>query len=104
MLLREEIMWRQCSRATYIREGDRNTKWIQGKATWRKKKNEITKLLDNAGVWKEDRKDIQEMMRQNYQNLYEEEAEVNPTEVLELMEKKVTDDMNSTLTKHVSAE
>lgn len=54
LLLREELMWRQRSRATYLREGDRNTKWFQRKATWRRKKNTISKLKNEMGVWVED--------------------------------------------------
>lgn len=61
MLLREEIMWRQRSRATYLREGDRNTKWFQRKATWRKKKNSIMKLKDENGEWVENMSSIHEM-------------------------------------------
>lgn len=78
LLLREELMWRQRSRATYLREGDRNTKWFQRKATWRKKKNDITKLKDSSGVWKEEEKEIQEMTREFFRSLYEKEKEVFP--------------------------
>lgn len=41
MLLREEVMWRQHSRATWVREGDKNTDFFHHKATWRRKKNRI---------------------------------------------------------------
>ena len=41
LLPREEIMWRQRSRATWIKEGDQNTKFFHRKATWRQKKNAI---------------------------------------------------------------
>lgn len=34
-LYREEMLWRQRSRVTSIREGEQNTKYFQRKATWR---------------------------------------------------------------------
>ncbi|XBI18439.1 hypothetical protein VPH35_060221 [Triticum aestivum] len=37
LLIREEMMWRQRSRATWIREGDQNIKFFHSKATWRQK-------------------------------------------------------------------
>lgn len=41
---REEIMWRQRSRVLWLKEGDRNTRFFQQKATQRKKKNKISTL------------------------------------------------------------
>jgi hypothetical protein len=38
LLFREEIMWKQRSRATWIKEGDQNTRYFHKKATWRQKK------------------------------------------------------------------
>ncbi|XP_073363239.1 uncharacterized protein [Aegilops tauschii subsp. strangulata] len=99
ILLQEELMWRQRSRVTYLREGDRNTKWFQRKATWRMKKNEISRLLDSSGVWKEDKEGIQDITRSFFQNLYEKEHGVEPQAVLNLVETKVTEEMNSALTK-----
>ena len=104
LLLREELMWRQRARAMYLREGDRNTKWFQRKATWRKKKNDITELKDSTGVWKENREEIKVMARQFFQSLYEKEAEVRPHEILQLVEKRVTEDMNKELTKNFTTE
>ena len=59
MLLREEILWRQRSRATYIREGYRNTEWFHRQATWRRKQNTIMKLKNGQGQWVEEREDLQ---------------------------------------------
>lgn len=96
-------MWRQRSWATYLREGDRNTKWFQRRATWRKKKNEITNLKDSSGVWKEDIKGIKVMTRDFFQNLYEKEGNVDPHDILELVNTRVTEDMNNNLTKPFTA-
>lgn len=104
LLLREELMWLQRSRATYLREGDRNTKWFKQKATWRKKKNDITKLKDSSGVWIEDREGIQEMSRNFFMKLYEKDREVNPNSILELVNRSVTEEMNKKLVRPFSAE
>jgi hypothetical protein len=99
LLLREELMWRQRSRAIYIRVGDKNTKWFQQKATWRRKKNTITKLKDDRGTWVEDTTAIHEMTNSFFKNLYKKEDGIDPTEILELVTERVDADMNGALVK-----
>jgi hypothetical protein len=47
----EETMWRQRSRAMWLKEGDKNTKFFHGKAKQRGKTNVIKKLKDEDGTW-----------------------------------------------------
>jgi len=51
LLYREEMMWLQRSRITWLKEGDRNTKLFHRKAVWRAKKNRIKKLKQDEGNW-----------------------------------------------------
>lgn len=50
LLYQEEMMWLQRSRITWLKEGDRNTKYFQSKAVWRARKNKIRELTDSIGV------------------------------------------------------
>jgi hypothetical protein len=47
----EETMWRQRSRAIWLKEGDKNTSFFHGKAKQRGKVNVIKKLKDESGIW-----------------------------------------------------
>ncbi|XP_074315160.1 uncharacterized protein LOC141651341 [Silene latifolia] len=49
LLKQEEIFWRQRSRALWLKEGDKNTKYFHQKEGQRKKKNHIAKLIDDDG-------------------------------------------------------
>jgi hypothetical protein len=51
LLYKEEMMWLQRSRVSWLKEGDRNTKYFHQRAVWRARKNNIKKLKDDAGVW-----------------------------------------------------
>ncbi|XP_074297889.1 uncharacterized protein LOC141628680 [Silene latifolia] len=46
----EELYWRQRSRALWLKDGDRNTKFFHTCASERKRKNYIGKLIDDNGV------------------------------------------------------
>ncbi|XP_074314560.1 uncharacterized protein LOC141649779 [Silene latifolia] len=49
LLKQEEIFWQQRSRALWLKEGDRNTKYFHRKAGQRKKKNRICRVTDEEG-------------------------------------------------------
>lgn len=71
LLLREEMMWRQRSRVSELKEGDRSTKYFQRKATWRKKKkNTIAKLKDELGNWITDKKGIEDHATKFFRFIY----------------------------------
>ena len=102
LLHREEMMWRQRSRALWLRKGDKNTKYFQRKATWRRKKNSISKLKDGDGNWVEDRAKLQEMTTNFFKNLYTKESGVDPKVIVDCLTNRVSSDMNSALVKEFS--
>ena len=104
LLLREEIMWKQRSRVMWLREGDRNTKFFQRRATWRRKKNSIRKLKKEDGSGVENVKDMQQMATEFFRNLYKADDGVQPNDILELLSSRVTADMNRALTKEYTNE
>jgi hypothetical protein len=49
LLHREEVMWMQRSRISWLREGDKNTSFFHNKASGRARKNKILKLKKEDG-------------------------------------------------------
>jgi hypothetical protein len=56
LLYREEMMWLQRSRITWLKEGDYNTKYFHRTTTARVKKNRIKHLRKEDGQLTHDRK------------------------------------------------
>ena len=97
LLDKESQMWHQRSRALFLKEGDRNTRYFHSKASQRFRRNRILGLRNEANVWCSDDSQIKEIATQYYQDLF---SSSHPTEldvVLEAIQPSVTQDMNDLL-------
>ncbi|PNX73217.1 ribonuclease H [Trifolium pratense] len=70
ILRQEELMWYQRSRAKWLTDGDRNTKYYHIKTVARRRKNNILMLKDSEGHWVDDAKKLQEMVNDFYKILF----------------------------------
>ena len=70
----EEISWRQKSRALWLREGDKNTKFFHRLANSNRRYNSISSLSIN-GVLSTDSDTISECITNFYSHLFEEEGD-----------------------------
>lgn len=51
LLYCEEMLWLQCSQITWLKEGDRNTKYFSRHAVWPSRRNYIQRLRRMDGTW-----------------------------------------------------
>jgi len=63
---KEDDMWRQRSRISWMQSGDRNTRFFHEKASARYKKNLIKGLMDENSNWLEGDEHVERMMLQYY--------------------------------------
>jgi hypothetical protein len=84
--------------------GGQNTKFFHMKAAGRAKKNKKRKLRVDDGHIIIDRKEMGNMARVFFQELYTKDHSVCPTELLHLIEPMITDEMNAGLCKDFSSD
>lgn len=58
------------SKADWLKERDRNTKFFYAKASSRKRKNKIWGILDEQDKWTEEAEDIERMFYDYFANLF----------------------------------
>ena len=88
---------KQRSRLDWFKEEDCNTRFFHAKASTRYQKNMIEGIYDKAGVWQEDESVVEMIFKDYYSELF---ASSNPNEfpdLLEAIQSKVTENMNSRL-------
>jgi hypothetical protein len=101
---REEIMWMQRSRISWLKEEDHNTKFFHRKAASRAKKDKITRLWTDDGRLTKNKKEMGDMARDFFQQLYTQDPAICPQDLLQLIESHITDEMNERLCKDFSGE
>jgi hypothetical protein len=104
LLYREEMMWLQRSKISWLKEGDRNTSFFHRKAAARGKKNKVDRLRNGAREVITDQKKMEEMTIGFFQQLYIADPSVCPDELLHLIEPMVLEETNNLLCMDFSDE
>lgn len=89
-------MWKQQSRVSWLKEGDRNLKYFHQKASSRKCKNRILKLQDENGDWKEGTH-LDNLIVVHFQELFSSAGLEGPTTFLQPLVGCITREMNEAL-------
>lgn len=97
LLYKEEVMWLQRSRITWLKEGDRNTKVFQSKAVWRARKNKIREIRDNDGVVHLDFPSMSSLIIEYFQSIFTADPSLDAIAMLGLFETKVMEEDNNRL-------
>jgi hypothetical protein len=99
LLEREELMWFQRSRISWLREGDHNTKYFHRKAAHRSKKNKIKMLRTEDGQTMRNRVEMEGMVQEFFKNLYTTDSNVSPDDLIQNFDQRISDDDNQDLCK-----
>ncbi|KAL5543298.1 hypothetical protein UlMin_011008 [Ulmus minor] len=103
---KEERYWRQRSKDSWLKCGDRNSKFFHRKASARKIKNSITGLVDINGNWCEEDEGIANIIENYFDSLFSSSypSSVDFDRVLEGIERKVTPQQNEQMDQAFVAE
>ncbi|CAM8983245.1 unnamed protein product [Rhodiola kirilowii] len=104
-LVREEQMWLQRSRVSWMKEGDNNTKYFHHKANSRRRMNQITSLLSQEGVQCDVQADIQSIAVAYFATIFSSQHSSPAFNIdydLGHVPSKVTDEHNSLLNEPYS--
>ncbi|XP_073362888.1 uncharacterized protein [Aegilops tauschii subsp. strangulata] len=97
LLYQEEMIWLQRSRISWLKEGDRNTKFFQNKAVWRAQKNKIRQLTDSGCVVHSEFAAMSEIANNYFHEIFSADATLVAASVLDLLEPMVTEEDNAEL-------
>jgi hypothetical protein len=70
ILKKEELMWFKRSRAQWLNDGDRNTRYYHVKTVNRRRRNNIVMLRDTSGNWTDNAAQLQGMVNDFYKHLF----------------------------------
>ncbi|XP_074287486.1 uncharacterized protein LOC141612574 [Silene latifolia] len=93
----EEQYWRQRSRALWLRDGDKNTKFFHMRVGERKRKNFIAKLIDDEGVTRMGDEEVGVVANNYFTELFSTSNPPNDETIFQGFETRVTSDMNDML-------
>ena len=99
----EEIMWRHRSRICWLKHGDKNISFFHTKASSRYNRNTIHGVLDDSGSWQSEDEGIAKSFVDYFGSLFTTSNPVVSEELIQAIQRKVTDPMNALLTRNFQA-
>lgn len=97
LLDREASYWQQRAKVSWLKDGDRNTRFFHQRANNRRKCNKISGLRDSDGVWKEEESGIQSVVVDYFSTLFQSSTTGGSPANLDMVEPRVTSTMNDSL-------
>ncbi|KAL5549098.1 hypothetical protein UlMin_004329 [Ulmus minor] len=93
---KEERYWNQRSKDLWLKCGDRNSKFVNQKASAHKSKNSITGLLDNNEKWCDEKEGMAHIIENYFKILFSSSSPsfVDFDRVLDTIKRKVTPQLN----------
>ncbi|MDV3193919.1 MAG: hypothetical protein Q8835_02525 [Sweet potato little leaf phytoplasma] len=94
------------SQEDWLKEGDKNTKWVHSKASHRKKKNEIKGIFNKMGIWEENEEGIGKIANDHFKALLKSnhpDAE-SQMKVVSAIDTKLTEEQSQKLDSPFSKE
>ena len=104
MMLREEMVWNQRSKALWIKCGDRNTKFFHATTNNRQRKNIIEGLSDLEGRWREGKEDVEDIILKYFNEIYSTTFPIDFEASLGAVGRRVSEAMNAELLKEFKEE
>jgi hypothetical protein len=96
-LERNELLWRQKSRETWLKEGDRNSRFFHLSTIIRRRRNAIEAIKNDGGEWITHKPAIQEFVASKFQQLFTEDPVSFPPELENLIPCSITDEENEAI-------
>nr|XP_027096099.1 uncharacterized protein LOC113715996 [Coffea arabica] len=97
----EEQYWQQKSRLSWLREGDKNTKYFHAVVKGRRKRNKIGNLKREDGSWTTTDEEITAEVAKYYKHLFKSSEIQCLEDILDGIPSTITDHMNGNLTRPV---
>ena len=102
--MQEEILWRQKSRQTWLKEGDKNTRFFHKATIQHRQQNIVSRLKTPSGQIVEKQADIESNLVHFYSELLKEPKEASNEDIQAItryIPKPVTQDQNITLKRKI---
>ena len=96
-LRRNEMLWRQKSRETWLKDGDKNSKLFHLTTIICRKRNSIDAIKNDDGDWLIDKKEIKDHVLNKFHQLFTEEVPNFPPDLELLINPVITDSDNECL-------
>lgn len=97
----EEVFRAQRSRVRWLKEGDRNTRIFHVRSSHRARKNHIEGFMNGEGNWVTNIRDVFNVARDYFQELFMFDCDNNTNNILCLIPRCITREMNLELLKLV---